>query len=270
MNILSQLKIWVKLCLNIKVSGHHMRHRKDDVFLVSYPKSGNTWMRFVLGNIVSSDRIDFNNVNRVIPDIYTTSKQDLDNCSGRRIIKSHEPWLKSYSKVIYVVRDPRDVVVSYYYWKKKYNTDFTSNMTEFINEFLEGTCSIFGCWIDHYYSWKNSPQNEKGNMMIVKYEDLKQEGVNEIKRVCDFLNLTTDVVVIEDSLENSRFTEMQKLEAKQSDTSDYLKGSDKSIKFVRSMKSEWEQHLQGDLKETFKAKYGMLLIDLGYEKDLNW
>ena len=72
------------------------------------------------------------------------------------------------------------------------------------------------------------------------------------------------------AVENSHFKKMQKLEEQQSKTSDYLKNSDKTIKFVRSGKSEWDQYLHGELKHAFKVKYGQLLIDLGYENDMNW
>ena len=86
----------------------------DDVFLVSYPKSGNTWMRFLVGNLVfPNDPITFANVERRVPSIYGMSGRKLRLVPRPRYIKSHEPFHSKYQNVIYVVRDPRDVAVSY-------------------------------------------------------------------------------------------------------------------------------------------------------------
>ena len=175
-----------------------------------------------------------------------------------------------YPKVIYLYRDPRDVVISYYFWKKKYIKDFNDNMTVHIKKFIKGNCSIFGPWENHLFSWKNSPLTEQNKILIIKYEDIKVDEIKELKRVCNFLNMQIVEEQIKMAVENSHFKKMQKLEEQQSKTSDYLKNSDKTIKFVRSGKSEWDQYLHGELKHAFKVKYGQLLIDLGYENDMNW
>src|SRR2546430_17117355 len=63
----------------------------DDVFLVSYPKSGNTWTRFLIANLVFPDRHpDFSNINQLIPDPEALAKRDLDRVARPRYIKSHQ------------------------------------------------------------------------------------------------------------------------------------------------------------------------------------
>jgi hypothetical protein len=160
--------------------------------------------------------------------------------------------------------------VSYYFWKKKYNKDFTENISDFIKTFIDGKCSVYGPWEDHLFSWINSPLKTKKKILIIKYEYLKVNAIKEIRRVCDFLNLEVDDEQIKIAVNNSTFKEMQKLEVAQSGTSDFLKNSDKSIKFIRSINSEWKQYMTGDLKNSFKEKYGKLLIELGYENNMNW
>ncbi len=87
----------------------------DDVFLVSFPKSGNTWARFLLANLTRPEQpATFANIHLLIPDPSWTTKKELDRLPRPRIIKSHECFDPRYRRVIYIVRDPRDVAVSQY------------------------------------------------------------------------------------------------------------------------------------------------------------
>ena len=85
----------------------------DDIFLVSYPKSGNTWMRFLIGNLLHQDEpITFSNIELKVPDIYQNSNRKLLQISPPRILKSHEYFDPRYKKTICIVRDTRDIAVS--------------------------------------------------------------------------------------------------------------------------------------------------------------
>ena len=94
----------------------------DDTFIVSYPKSGNTWFRFILSNLLrqsAEENIDFHSACRYVPDI-EVHHPELEALQRPRFIKSHCPRLiEAYPRVIYLVRDPRDVYVSYFYYLRK-------------------------------------------------------------------------------------------------------------------------------------------------------
>ena len=92
----------------------------DDIFLVSYPKSGNTWVRFLLANLLKEgdELIDFKSAIKYVPEI-GIHNDELVNLKRPRIIKSHELYNAKYPKVVYIVRDPRDVYVSYFHYLKK-------------------------------------------------------------------------------------------------------------------------------------------------------
>ena len=89
----------------------------DDIFIVSYPKSGNTWLRFIIAYIKQGMQYDisFKYLEKIIPDIYT-SKEVIDSQKTGRIIKSHNTYFDYYNKTIYIHRDYRDVLVSYYFY----------------------------------------------------------------------------------------------------------------------------------------------------------
>src|SRR5271165_2912753 len=92
----------------------------DDVFLTSYPRSGNTWTRFLVGNLVyQQEAVTFLNVERLVPDMYKHSDRTLRNLPRPRILKSHECFDPRYRRVVYIVRDPRDVALSAYHYDRK-------------------------------------------------------------------------------------------------------------------------------------------------------
>src|SRR5207253_8791643 len=85
-----------------------IRIRPDDVFIVSYPRSGNTWVRCLMANLLAPDeKITFRNIENYVPSVYK-SADVLDARAGRRDIKSHNTRYALYPTLIYVYRDGRD------------------------------------------------------------------------------------------------------------------------------------------------------------------
>src|SRR5438132_14035201 len=93
-----------------------IRIRPDDVFIVSYPRSGNTWIRFLLANLLAPhETITFRNIEDYVPDIHKSASA-LAGWQGHRYLKSHHPYYDSYPRFIYIYRDGRDALVSYYHY----------------------------------------------------------------------------------------------------------------------------------------------------------
>lgn len=100
--------------------GRSLKVYPDDTFLVSYPKSGNTWVRFLVANFVHAEQdVTLLGADRLIPNVDGESRKYFKQMPQPRVIKSHYPFHPSYKRVIYVVRDPRDVVVSQYHFQIK-------------------------------------------------------------------------------------------------------------------------------------------------------
>src|SRR5438552_9329342 len=124
----------------------------DDVFLTSYPRSGNTWTRFLVGNLIYQDEpVSFANVESRIPEIYFNSDHSMRSLPRPRILKSHESFQPQYPRVIYIVRDPRDVAVSFYHHNLKAgNIPDDYPMESFVPRFIAAEFdSKWGSWSDN-------------------------------------------------------------------------------------------------------------------------
>lgn len=210
--------------------------RKSDIFLVSYPRSGNTWLRFVLGTYISDKKVDWLNLERIFPDMYRCSEKFLNSLPNPRYIKSHHPYDKRFNKVIYVVRDPRDVVISYYYWNVKFNNfeDTQENFDEFFEDFVTGRIRDFGTWSHNVESWINKCSANGEKFFLLRYEDLKTNTREIIVDILTFLGEPISVKRLDKVLEWTSMSNMKALEVAQRDKSDLLETTNKSYNFVGS------------------------------------
>ena len=91
----------------------------EDCLIVSYPRSGNTWVRFLLANLLEESRypLSFQQMEERIPSIHQRKDWNrIRTIPSPRFIKSHMPYSSKYKKAIYIVRDGRDVMVSAYHY----------------------------------------------------------------------------------------------------------------------------------------------------------
>ena len=225
----------MKTILNrLGFSRNHAQYvHPDDVFLVSYPKSGNTWLKFIFASYIKKREVDFNEVHSIVPE-YETQVEELNQLSAHpRIIKSHSKFTDKFPRVIYIIRDGRDVLVSYYFYLKKTksvseNTSFTSFLRHYSQVKLP-----YGKWGDHVYSWLT---NSKHDMKVIFYEDLLRDAFEEAKKVITFSRLTVNDEQLKSAIRYSSFTNLRRLEQKNQHTDKYLSNTDHKIPFVRSGK----------------------------------
>ncbi|XP_030270867.1 sulfotransferase family 5A, member 1 [Sparus aurata] len=169
-----------------------------DILIASYPKSGTTWMQEMVTLI--SNRGD-PHLSQTVPNWarapwleqhYFAAVLEASSITPR-VITTHLPHhllgltlQSSKAKVIYVSRNPKDVLVSFYHFHKMANfLPEPGTFPEFLNRFLEGTLS-YGSWFDHVKEW-TSQTATMSNLLHITYEEMSLDPHGTIKRVSSFL-----------------------------------------------------------------------------------
>lgn len=254
--------------LGLHPPGRNLKVFPDDVFLVSYPKSGNTWTRFLIANLVYPERNpDFSNINELIPDPEALAKRHMDRMPRPRLIKSHQYFDPRYPKVIYVVRDPRDVVLSEYYFDiKRRAISEGYPLEQFVLRFVRGELNHpYGTWGENVATWlytrRNSPR-----FLLVRYEALQSEGMHELSRMAEFLGIAATPQRLALAIEQSSAKRMRELEKKQAHLWSSTKETRKDKPFVRSAKAGgWKAELPDASVAEIESAWGGLMREVGYE-----
>lgn len=243
MTITQIIKSPFQQVLKDKRNGRRITSFDDDTYLTSYPKSGNTWLRYLIGNLLYND-VTFKNLEERIPDIYINREKFLIQTPRPRILKSHEYFHPKYKKVVYIVRDPRSVAVSYFYYLKKFNKlPQEIDIHSYVDLFVQGKLDRYATWNENVLSW-NAFKEDSDRILIVKYEDLKDDTFSELTKISNFLQINASEQSLINAIEKSSVKKMKSDEKANSATAPILKGSDKNIPFVRSAKKdEWQTAL---------------------------
>jgi hypothetical protein len=185
--------LWILLIfLQKRLATRHLyKPRPDDIFLVTFPKSGTTLMQMMLYQLTTRGEMDFPHITSVSPWYeYLFEQPDLlpalDSAPSPRFFKSHLPYegLPRNAKLIYMARDARDVAVSSYH-HQRIVMGLTSEPEPFVDAFLADKMS-FGSWFQHIESWW--PHRKDPNVLFLRYEEVithLEETVRKVARFCE-------------------------------------------------------------------------------------
>jgi len=237
----------------------------DDTFIVSYPKSGNTWVRFLIANLVASEPADFLTMETRVPSIYNETSRDLAAMPRPRVLKSHEYFDPRYRRVLYVVRDPRDVVVSYYhYWVRKGFITGALSLDDFGDRFLSGRVDAFGTWHENVASWV-APRDGTEDFLVVRYEDLRGDCERELASIARLFNRTPTQADVRRIVEASSFERMRELERVADGATRHLKRKRTDVPFVRKgLAGGWRDELSPRLATRMTEVWAPMMRRFGY------
>lgn len=238
----------------------------DDTFLVSYPKSGNTWTRFLVANLIHQhEPVTFANIESIVPDNVKNTRKQLARIPRPRIVKSHEYFDCRYKKVIYIVRDPRDIVVSYYHYHLKTRViEDGFPLEQYVQRFLRGEVDAYASWNENVSSWL-ATRGGSSSFLFLRYEDMMQDAVAELRKIAAFLNLERTNAELSQAVERSSADRMRELEKQQADVWINTKKTRKDIPFVRTAKSGgWKESLPSHLVAMIESEWGSTMSKLGY------
>jgi hypothetical protein len=160
---------------------------EKDFFLASFPKSGNTWLRYLLAYAAfPPEEISHKTLSSFLPSVYHEPFK-IDHLTPPRFIKTHEAFFRLYPKTIYICRDYRDVVVSSFHYLTKKNL-FHGSISDLIHD---EKLNAFGKWSWHVSSALEWKEKNPGKIHFVKYEDLLASPESELKAILDFCQISS-------------------------------------------------------------------------------
>ena len=180
---------------------------EEDIFVVGYPKLGNTWVQCLLAGAIYGVDLELapdSLVQDSVPDVH--QKEFYKRYSSPIFFKSHALPVPEYKRVVYLLRDGRDVMVSYWHHLQATNL----HEIDFLKLVQTGE-GLFPCkWQDHVRQWLANPYESR--MIFVRYEDLKKDPVRELRLILDFAGVQRDLAVLRRAAQKASFAVMQERE----------------------------------------------------------
>lgn len=235
------------------------KNRESDIFIVTFFKSGTTWMQMILYQMLHSGEDNFNHIYEVSPwltnyAITGESADKIEDLPSPRVFKSHDKY-KDFdttvgNKFVFVYRNVYDVLVSMYHHDKNYNnSDIT--YTQIFDAYFNDKEKY------NYFTYLKSWFENKDGIKIIyiKYEDLKTDFDSEIKKIAVFLEVDLTEEKLQNIKEKSSFEYMKANEEKFGE-----QPKDKRIynNFIRKGENGEGEILPEDLKkqlETLNNEY---------------
>lgn len=264
--MINRARTAARVLLGRKPAGREITVLDDDLFIVSYPKSGNTWTRFLIGNLLNADDpVTFANVEDKVPDIYVNTDERLLTIPRPRVLKSHESFDPRYRKTVYIVRDPRDVALSYYYFqiKQRHITDALP-FVSFLEQFVAGEVDGYGSWGENVGSWLGARRHSE-RFLLARYEDILADPSRELKRVATFAGFKAEEVQIQAAVERSSADRMRSMERQHGQLWKPIKNSRSDIPFVRAAKQkQWTTEMPQACARIIECEWRDSMTELGY------
>ncbi len=213
-------------------------------------------MRFLLANLLAPhETITFRNIENYVPDIHKSASA-LAEWQGRRYIKSHHPYYDSYPKFIYIYRDGRDALVSYYYYVKG-NKVFEGSFDDFA---FSPLASKFGSWREHVSAALDFAYSHPDRVLLLQYERMLERFGEWALKVAAFAGIECDEATLAAAVAKSSFAQLKSIEEKFGGEEIEQQGN-----FFRKGKSgQWRQYFTGELYQRYLRDNTETLLRLGY------
>ena len=228
--------------------GHaRLSKRHDDIYIAAYPRSGSTWLRTILVNILEPKAFGNPDVfNARIPAVSIRNAALINQLESPRLIMTHSVWRPSIKKALYLVRDGRDAFISsYHYHVTREGGDLS------IEDYYQLYCqNVYGkTWHQHVESWLKGGQSDMADSLcLVKFEDLKSETFTTIINICEFLNIQADDKEVLNAIEFASLDNAKKIERQRQGAL-----TNNNASFYRSGKTaQWQQEQYLELMERFE------------------
>jgi len=261
---------WLYYHLSLHPFQLFAEHLAADAFLVSFPKCGRTWLRAIIARALShSCGVDYDRL------MHGTTLS-CGRAASLRLVVVHDddPFWKApeelnrskteyrYKKVVFLVREPKDVLVSSYFEKTERKNAYAGSLSDYLDEKVGGLETL----LEYYDIWNRNSEVPRG-FLLVRYEDLRESPGDSLCKVLDFLGCSVSKEVIRDAVEYTSFHQMQQREIRERAGQATVGSTEEppnvdSLKTRRGKVGGWCEYLSPEqvelLDERMRSKQGAL------------
>ncbi|XP_075815346.1 amine sulfotransferase-like isoform X1 [Microtus pennsylvanicus] len=269
--------------MNIVENMDDQEIRDDDVFIVTYPKSGTVWTQQILSLIYfeghRNNTENIQTIERAPFFEYKHPNVDFAKMPSPRIFSTHLPYYlvpkvfkNKKVKILYIYRNPKDVLTSYFHYSNLVIVFEASDTIEtFMQAFLDGR--VLGSnWFDHIRSWYE--HRHDFNIMFLSYEDMKKDLRGSVLKICSFLEKELSEEDVDAVVRQATFQNMKS--DPRANYEDIIKKeigtrNNEGTFLRKGTIGDWKHHLTVDQNERFDRIFNrnMKNIPLKFIWDMN-
>ena len=281
------------------------------IWLASYPKSGNTLVRsllasyffskdgnfdfdviknikqFPISELFEKIGVDLKNEKEVLKN-YIKVQENINQKNSVQFLKTHSylfnidnnPFtdLNNTLGAIYIIRDPRNVVISYAHHFATSVDDAAHQLVNSINmggnltsqKPSDRTKVYLGSWSSNFNSWKSL--KTPGKYLLIKYEDLINNKKETFLKMLEFIHklkkvrLVVDNTKLDNAIASTSFKKMQNLEKEKGFIESKIDNkTGKNIPFFNlGENNKWEKSLNSEIVKKIENAFGKEMKELGY------
>jgi len=241
----------------LKIGLHPISYFNDqDVFIASYPKSGVTWLQHMTASLIyglDASIVPDNLVNFLIPDTHAVDY--YLRTVFPTVFKSHSLPRPHMKRVVHLVRDGRDVMVSYHAMLNSQGHNVS------LEEMINNDKHVYPCsWASHCEQWLHNPYNAE--ILRISYEELILDTTKTLRKYSEFLNINVDENTLNRTIEKSKFANFQQKEKNQGWLPSFSMGN--GVFFRRGKIGSHKDEMKREIKNIFDDKNKYIMNKLGY------